>query len=96
VRVVLKGKSFKWQCFGFLQRMEGDFYVKVTRKGQVTIPLVIRKALGIKEGDILAVREEGGRVVLEKVGLPEPGEPVGQEAYEELVKELERVRGAWR
>jgi AbrB family looped-hinge helix DNA binding protein len=66
-------------------------HVKVTRKGQVTIPLAIRKALGIKEGDILAAREEGGKVIFEKIGLPEPGEPVGREAYEELVRELERV-----
>jgi AbrB family looped-hinge helix DNA binding protein len=71
-------------------------HVKVTRKGQVTIPLAIRKALGIKEGDILAAREEGGKVILEKIGLPEPGEPVGREAYEELIRELERVREAWR
>ncbi|MFZ8855368.1 MAG: AbrB/MazE/SpoVT family DNA-binding domain-containing protein [Thermofilaceae archaeon] len=71
-------------------------HVKVTRKGQVTIPLAIRRALGIREGDILVVREEGGRVILEKIGLPEPGEPVGWEAYEELLRELERVREAWR
>jgi len=71
-------------------------HVKVTRKGQVTIPLAIRRALGIREGDILVVREEGGRVILEKIGLPEPGEPVGREAYEELVRELERVREARR
>jgi len=76
--------------------MEGKMYVRVTRKGQVTIPIAIRRALGIREGDILAVREESGRVVLERVGLPEPGEPVGWEAYEELLRELERVRGAWR
>jgi AbrB family looped-hinge helix DNA binding protein len=71
-------------------------HVQVTRKGQVTIPLAIRKALGIKEGDTLAAREEGGKVILEKIGLPEPGEPVGREAYEELVRELEKVREAWR
>jgi AbrB family looped-hinge helix DNA binding protein len=70
--------------------------VKVTRKGQVAIPLAIRKVLGIKEGDILAVREEGGKVVLEKIGFPEPGEPVSREAYGELIRELERVRGARR
>jgi len=70
--------------------------VKVTRKGQVTIPLAIRKALGIKEGDFLVVREEDGKVILEKIGLPEPGEPVGREVYEELIRELERVREAWR
>jgi len=76
--------------------MRSETYVKVARKGQVTIPLAIRKASGIKEGDILAVREEEGRAILEKIGLPEPGEPVGREAYEELIRELERVREAWR
>jgi len=71
-------------------------YVKVTRKGQVTIPKEIRERLGIKEGDVLLVREEGSRVLLEKVGLPEPGEPVGEEEYRKLVAELERAREAWR
>jgi len=50
--------------------MRPKTHVKVTRKGQVTIPLPIRKALGIKEGDILTVWEEGGKVILEKIGLP--------------------------
>jgi len=45
---------------------------------------------------ILAAREEGGKVILVKIGLPEPGEPVGREAYEELIRELERVREARR
>jgi AbrB family looped-hinge helix DNA binding protein len=76
--------------------MENRIYVKVTRKGQVTIPMVIREILNIKEGDILAVREENGRVILEKIGLPEVGEPVGEEAFEALVREIEKVREAWR
>jgi AbrB family looped-hinge helix DNA binding protein len=76
--------------------MRAKTHVKVTRKGQVTIPLPIRKALGIKEGDILAVWEEDGKVILEKIGLPEPGQTVGREAYEELIRELERAREAWR
>jgi AbrB family looped-hinge helix DNA binding protein len=76
--------------------MENKVFVKVTRKGQVTIPMVIREILNIKEGDILAVREENGKVVLEKIGLPEVGEPVGEEAFEALVREIEKVREAWR
>jgi AbrB family looped-hinge helix DNA binding protein len=76
--------------------MKDNMYVKVARKGRVAIPLSIRKALGIKEGDILAVKGEYGRVIFEKVSLPEPGEPVGREAYEELIRELERVREARR
>ncbi|WP_288007939.1 AbrB/MazE/SpoVT family DNA-binding domain-containing protein [Thermofilum sp.] len=76
--------------------MRPKTHVKVTRKGQVTIPLPVRKDLGIKEGDTLAVWEEDGKVILEKIDLPEPGQPVGQEAYKELTRELDKVREAWR
>jgi len=76
--------------------VEGRVYVKVTRGGRVTIPQAICRALGIREDDILAVWEENGRVIFEKIGLLEPGEPVGREVYEELVGGLERVQGAWR
>lgn len=37
---------------------------KVTSKGQVTIPVAIRKMLGIREGDKLLFVEEGKKVVL--------------------------------
>lgn len=70
--------------------------VKVTRKGQVTIPKNIREVLGIREGDLVEVSLEGGRVVLSKPGVPEPGEPVGPKEYERIVEELERVRAHWR
>lgn len=35
---------------------------KVTSKGQVTIPIEIRKKLGIKNGDKVLFVEEGGRI----------------------------------
>jgi transcriptional pleiotropic regulator of transition state genes len=41
--------------------------VKVTSKGQVTIPAGIRTALGIDEGSYLEVTEEGEEVRLRKV-----------------------------
>lgn len=40
--------------------------MKVTSKGQVTIPLEIRKKLGIDETTELEFTEEGGKVYLEK------------------------------
>lgn len=72
------------------------YFVKVTRKGQVTIPKSLREALGIREGDLVEVSLEGDRVVLSKPGVPEPGEPVGPEEYEKIVEELEKVRQRWR
>lgn len=33
-------------------------------KGQVTLPQAVRKSLGIREGDVLAVSVDGTRIVL--------------------------------
>jgi antitoxin PrlF len=41
-----------------------DAAAKVTSKGQVTLPKVVRSALGIKEGDEIVFRVEGSRAVL--------------------------------
>ncbi len=41
-----------------------DAAAKVTSKGQVTVPKVVRDALGIKEGDEVVFRVEGTRAVL--------------------------------
>lgn len=37
---------------------------KVTTKGQITIPVEIRKKLGIREGDKILFLEDGGRIFL--------------------------------
>lgn len=39
-------------------------FVKVYRKYTVVIPKKIRKALGIKAGDTIEVRQEGEKIVL--------------------------------
>ncbi len=41
--------------------------VKVTRKGQTTIPAKIRKSLGIKEGDTLEVEKMDEMVTFKRV-----------------------------
>ncbi len=42
--------------------------VKVTRKYQVTIPLEIRRRIGLSVGDNLEVKEEGRKIVMERRG----------------------------
>ncbi len=41
-----------------------DAAARITSKGQVTVPKVVRDALGIKEGDDIVFRVEGDRAVL--------------------------------
>jgi AbrB family looped-hinge helix DNA binding protein len=41
-----------------------DVSAKVTSKGQVTIPVAVREALGISQGDQVVFRVEGNRAIL--------------------------------
>ena len=41
-----------------------DAAAKVTSKGQVTVPKVVRDALGIRQGDEVVFRVEGNRAIL--------------------------------
>lgn len=43
-----------------------DVAARVTSKGQVTVPKVVRDALGIKDGDHVVFRVEGHRALLAK------------------------------
>src|SRR5919197_534549 len=45
-----------------------DVAAKLTSKGQVTLPKVVREALGLHEGDQVLFRVEGDRAVLARTG----------------------------
>ena len=38
--------------------------VKVLQKGKITIPVEVREALGIREGDTLTLEVRGGHIIL--------------------------------
>ena len=38
---------------------------KITTRGQITIPLEIRKKLGVKDGDKVVFIEQDGRIIME-------------------------------
>ena len=42
---------------------------KITMRGQITIPVGIRKRLGVKDGDKVVFIEENGRVVIENAAM---------------------------
>ena len=68
--------------------------VKVTRRGQTTIPLEIRQKCGIKEGDklLVEVTEEG--VLFKPIPklLDMAGFMAGYGSPEEIKKEIDRLR----
>tara|TARA_Y100000310_G_scaffold345532_1_gene466148 strand:- start:11545 stop:11778 length:234 start_codon:yes stop_codon:yes gene_type:complete len=56
--------------------------VKITDKGQISIPTSMRKATGIKKGDELIVIQEGNIIILEKVK---------KSSFKDLLKHSEKV-----
>lgn len=69
--------------------VKGGFYMelaKVTSKGQVTIPIEIRKKLGIKNGDKILFMEDCGRIYMMNSSMD-----ALREAQRAFVGEAERV-----
>jgi AbrB family looped-hinge helix DNA binding protein len=66
--------------------------VQLRDKSQITIPISIRKELGIKKGDYLEIRKEGERIIIipkivvdkSSVTLSEKGEEYLQEALNDV------------
>ncbi|MDR2946227.1 MAG: AbrB/MazE/SpoVT family DNA-binding domain-containing protein [Candidatus Adiutrix sp.] len=42
---------------------------KITVRGQITIPIEIRKKLGVKDGDKVVFIEESGRIIMENAAM---------------------------
>lgn len=42
---------------------------KISSKGQITVPIAVRKALHLKEGDKLVILEDNGRYYIENAAL---------------------------
>ena len=80
-----------------------DAAAKVTSKGQVTVPKVVRDALGIEAGDEVVFRVEGNRAVLARtpdfldlagsVKVPAAKRTV---AWDEVIRRTRRARAASR
>jgi AbrB family looped-hinge helix DNA binding protein len=80
-----------------------DVAAKVTSKGQVTVPKVVRDALGIRDGDEVIFRVEGDRAVLARtpnfldlagsVSVPAAKRSA---AWDEVIRRTRTRRGAAR
>ena len=42
---------------------------KITMRGQITIPIEIRRKLGVKDGDKVIFIEENGRIIMENAAM---------------------------
>lgn len=56
--------------------------IKVTDKGQISIPVEIRRAIGISEGDELVIVHSNGKICMERVK---------KSNFKDLLKHSEKV-----
>ena len=79
---------------------------KITTRGQITIPLEIRRKLGVKDGDKVVFLEQDGRIIIEnsvRLALKDAqdafqgeAERLGLKTEQDvaaMVKEIRRERG---
>jgi AbrB family looped-hinge helix DNA binding protein len=66
----------------------------VTRKGQVTIPIKLRRKFGIQENSKVTIAEEDGKIVIKKLPsfLDLIGSGAGKATVEEVKKMLDEMR----
>jgi len=70
--------------------------VKVREKGQITLPVELRSKYKLEAGTLLEVHERPEGVLLQPIGSLEPGNVVGTEEHQKILKELEETRRKWR
>jgi antitoxin PrlF len=99
-----EGWDFRYPYRGSdVRRTVVDVAAKVTSKGQVTVPKVVRDALGIRDGDEVIFRVEGNRAVLARtpdfldlaatVSVPAAKRNV---AWDEVIRRTRSARAAAR
>lgn len=78
-----------------------DTAARVSSKGQVTVPKVVRDALGVKEGDEIMFRVEGNRAVLARTpdflslaGTIKVPAAKRNAAWDEVIRRTRRARAA--
>lgn len=65
-----------------------EFYIaRITTKGQVTIPLELRKVMNVKEGDYIFFKKKDSRVEIKKMIPPNDFEEFARPIRERFQKE---------
>ncbi|RLI77499.1 AbrB family transcriptional regulator [Archaeoglobales archaeon] len=65
--------------------------IKVGKKNIVVIPSKIRKKVGIREGDLLKIKVEGDKILLEKLSS-EPFKVLADVIGEPYIEEVDEVK----
>lgn len=67
--------------------------IRIQDKGRITLPIQIRKVLGVRDNDTLLLEIEGGRVVLRPKNIVSVREAKGIAKHEVKLEEVEEALG---
>ncbi|MGQ4914811.1 MAG: AbrB/MazE/SpoVT family DNA-binding domain-containing protein [Candidatus Asgardarchaeia archaeon] len=69
--------------------MISEFVVKVGKKGEIYLPIKIRKAISLKPGDMIRIKVEGDKIILDKE--KDIDDLIGDYVLEISVEEAEKI-----
>jgi AbrB family looped-hinge helix DNA binding protein len=69
--------------------------VKAKRKGQVTIPIELRRNFNLVEGSLLEAEEHKEGILLKSLPPIKARDVVGERTYKEIIRELDESRRKW-
>ncbi len=76
--------------------MKSEIKTRISKKSTLYIPKALAEAIGIKEGDLVRLRVEGSRIIIEPVldpfDLALKGPKFAKTTFEEFEKESEEIQ----
>jgi AbrB family looped-hinge helix DNA binding protein len=69
--------------------------VRLSSKGQIVIPLEIRKELELKKGDKMIVQRKDDKVVIRPIGRISGMKGIDKKAWKDSSKEIDKLRKEW-
>lgn len=73
-----------------------SYIIRVRPKGQLTLPVELRRRFNLTEGSLLEAEPRENGILLKPLPPIKGGKVVGEKYYGEVLKDLERLREGWR
>jgi AbrB family looped-hinge helix DNA binding protein len=69
--------------------------VRLSSKGQIVIPLEIRKELELKRGDKMIVQRKDDKVVIRPIARLSGMKGIDKKAFKDTSKDVDKLRKEW-
>ena len=69
--------------------------VRLSSKGQIVIPLEIRRELELRKGDKMIIQRKNDKVIIRPIARVSDMKGIDKKAWKETSKEIDNMRAEW-